>query len=89
VIVVAKSPRALNSPSLARGCARHGVAEVEVTNLSVAHQDAKEVLEGEMCGLSFRTTSKVDLVEGDRVEVLHDKRLPVPCNADIVTIVSR
>jgi translation initiation factor IF-2 len=45
------------------------LAEVEVTNLKRGPQDAKEVLEGEMCGLSFRSESKVDLQEGDRLEV--------------------
>jgi len=45
------------------------LAEVEVTNLKRGPQDAKEVFEGEMCGLSFRTTSKVELEEGDRIEV--------------------
>ncbi len=45
------------------------LAEVEITNLKRGPQDAKEVFEGEMCGLSFRSTSKVELEEGDRIEV--------------------
>ena len=45
------------------------LAEVEVTNLKRGPQDAKEVFEDEMCGLSFRSTSRVDLEEGDRIEV--------------------
>lgn len=45
------------------------VAEVEVTNLKRGPQDAKEVLEGEMCGLSLKTTSRVDVQEGDHIEV--------------------
>lgn len=45
------------------------LAEVEVTNLKRGPQDAKEVFEGEMCGLSFSTTSRVDLQEGDRIEL--------------------
>ncbi len=44
------------------------VAEVELTNLKRGPQDTKEVFEGEMCGLSFRSTARVDLQEGDRLE---------------------
>jgi translation initiation factor IF-2 len=43
------------------------LAEVEVTNLKRGPQDTKEVFEGEMCGLSLQTASKLDLQEGDRV----------------------
>ena len=45
------------------------IAEVEVTNLKRGPQDTKEVFEGEMCGMNIATTSKVDLQEGDRVEL--------------------
>ena len=45
------------------------IAEVEVTNLKRGPQDAKEVVEGEMCGLNLATASKLDLQIGDRVEV--------------------
>lgn len=45
------------------------LAEVEVTSLKRGPQDVKEVLEGEMCGISIATSSKVDLEEGDRIEV--------------------
>jgi translation initiation factor IF-2 len=45
------------------------LAEVEVTNLKRGPQDAKEVVEGEMCGLSFHSTSRVDLQEGDTLEL--------------------
>jgi len=44
------------------------LAEVEVTNLKRGPQVAKEVLEGEMCGLSFTSKSRVDITEGDRIE---------------------
>jgi len=44
------------------------LAEVEVTNLKRGPQDTREVFEGEMCGLSFKTTSRVDLQEGDHIE---------------------
>ena len=45
------------------------LAEVEVTNLKRGPQDTKEVVEGEMCGLSLKTTAKVDLEEGDFIEL--------------------
>ncbi len=44
------------------------LAEVEVTGLKHGPQDTKEVLEGEMCGVSLKTTTKLDLQEGDRLE---------------------
>jgi translation initiation factor IF-2 len=44
------------------------LAEVEVTKLQRGPQDTKEVLEGEMCGVSLATTTKLDLQEGDRLE---------------------
>ena len=44
------------------------LAEVEVVNLKRGPQDAKEVLEGEMCGVELKTNTKVDLQEGDRLE---------------------
>ncbi len=45
------------------------IAEVEVTNLRKGAQDAKEVVKGEMCGLNLKTASKIDLHEGDHLEV--------------------
>jgi translation initiation factor IF-2 len=59
----------LNAPALAR-VVRDGeqLAEVEITNLKRGPQDTKEVFEGEMCGLSFTSTGKVDLQEGDYIE---------------------
>jgi translation initiation factor IF-2 len=44
------------------------LAEVEITNLKRGPQDAKEVVEGEMCGVSLKTTTRLDLQEGDRLE---------------------
>lgn len=44
------------------------VAEVEVTNVQRQQQSAKDVFEGEMCGLSLKTTKKLNLEEGDRLE---------------------
>lgn len=45
------------------------LAEVQVTNLKRGPQDAKEVFEGEMCGMSLQTTSRLDLQEGDYIEL--------------------
>ncbi|HET9174677.1 MAG TPA: translation initiation factor IF-2 [Candidatus Saccharimonadales bacterium] len=47
--------------------------EVEVTNLKRGPQDAKEVFEGEMCGISFSTPSRLELQEGDRLEFFSRK----------------
>lgn len=44
------------------------IADVEVTGLKRGPQEAKEVLEGEMCGVNFKSQSRVDLQEGDRLE---------------------
>ncbi len=45
------------------------LAEVEVTSVQRQQQEAKEVFEGEMCGLSLKTTKKLNLEEGDRLEL--------------------
>lgn len=60
----------LTAPALAR-VTRDGetVAEVQVTNLKRGPQDAKEVVEGEMCGMNLATTAKLDLQEGDHIEL--------------------
>jgi translation initiation factor IF-2 len=42
--------------------------DIEVTNLKRGPQDVKEVLEGDMCGLSLKTEKRVDIAEEDRVE---------------------
>jgi translation initiation factor IF-2 len=44
------------------------VAEVEVTKVQRQQQEAKEVFEGEMCGLSLKTHKKLLLEEGDKLE---------------------
>ncbi len=46
------------------------IAEVEVTNLKRGPQDTKEVVEGEMCGMSLKTESKLDLQVDDRLELI-------------------
>ncbi|MBM3210050.1 translation initiation factor IF-2 [Candidatus Saccharibacteria bacterium] len=45
------------------------LAEVEVTKVQRQQQEAKEVFEGEMCGLSLKTTKKLQLEEGDKLEL--------------------
>lgn len=59
----------LTVPSFARVLrAKDILAEVEVTNLKRGPQDAKEVLEGEMCGVNLKTTSRLLIEEGDKLE---------------------
>jgi translation initiation factor IF-2 len=45
------------------------LAEVEITKVQRQQQEAKEVFEGEMCGLSLKTTKKLELQEGDTIEL--------------------
>jgi len=45
------------------------LAEVEITNLKRGPQATKEVFEGEMCGLSFKSSARVDIAEGDHIEL--------------------
>ncbi len=47
---------------------KENIAEVEVIKVQRQKQDAKEVFEGEQCGLELKTTSKLTLEEGDRLE---------------------
>jgi translation initiation factor IF-2 len=42
--------------------------EIEVTNLKRGPQDAKEVVEGELCGVNLKTDKRLELQEGDRLE---------------------
>ncbi len=44
------------------------IAEVEVSSVQRQQQEAKEVFEGEMCGLSLKTTKKITVEEGDELE---------------------
>lgn len=60
----------LTVPALARVMrGNEQLAEVKITNLKRGPQDAKEIFEGEMCGLSFESTSRVDLQIGDHIEL--------------------
>jgi translation initiation factor IF-2 len=45
------------------------LGEVQVTGLKRGPAEAKEIVEGEMCGMSLATTKKIELQEGDRIEV--------------------
>jgi translation initiation factor IF-2 len=50
---------------------KHGdeqIAEVEVESVQRQQQEAKEVFEGEMCGLSLKTDKKILLELGDKLE---------------------
>ncbi|MBI2008823.1 translation initiation factor IF-2 [Candidatus Saccharibacteria bacterium] len=42
---------------------------LEVTNLKSGPTDVKEVNEGQLCGISLKTEQKLDLAEGDRIEL--------------------
>ena len=44
------------------------IAEVEVVKVQRQQQEAKEVFEGEQCGLELKTHGKLQLEEGDRLE---------------------
>lgn len=44
------------------------IAEVEVEKVQRQQQEAKEVFEGEMCGLSLKTEKRIVLEEGDNLE---------------------
>lgn len=44
------------------------LAEAEVTNIQRNKQETKEVFEGDICGLSLKTKSKVAIQEGDKLE---------------------
>lgn len=53
--------------------------EIPVTNLKHGPTDTKEVLEGEMCGMSLATIHRIDLQEGDKIELftreVHERTL--------------
>lgn len=52
------------------------ISDVEVVNLKRGPQDAKEVQQGEMCGVSLKTSQKIQLEEGDRLEFYTEKVVP-------------
>ncbi|MDB5182362.1 MAG: translation initiation factor [Candidatus Saccharibacteria bacterium] len=59
----------LTYPALARVMRdKEEIAEVEVTMLKRGPVEAKEVQEGEMCGMTFVSKARVDIAEGDHIE---------------------
>ncbi len=59
----------LIAPAFARvKRSKEQIAEVEVKNLKRGPTDAKEVFEGDMCGVNIETNSRIDLQEGDMLE---------------------
>lgn len=58
------------TPSLLVRVARdkQKVAEAEVKKVQRQQQEAKEVFEGEQCGLALKTNGKLTVLEGDRLE---------------------
>lgn len=60
----------LITPALARIYRdKEEIGLAQVTNLKRGPQDTKEVFEGDMCGMSLTTEGRLDIQEGDRVEV--------------------
>jgi translation initiation factor IF-2 len=45
------------------------IDEVEVTTVQRQQQEVKEVFEGELCGLSLKTAKKLEVLEGDKLEI--------------------
>jgi translation initiation factor IF-2 len=46
------------------------IGEAELIGLQRGQNEAKETIEGELCGVSLRTTAKYDIQEGDRLEFI-------------------
>ena len=44
------------------------IAEVEITSVQRQQQEAKEVFEGDLCGINIKTSKKLLLEEGDKLE---------------------
>lgn len=60
----------LIAPALARIMrGSEKLADVEVTGLKRGPNDAKDIQEGEMCGMSIKTAGRVELQEGDHIEL--------------------
>lgn len=61
----------LRAPALARVMrGSEKLADVEVTGLKRGPNDVRDdIVEGEMCGMSIRTTGRLELQEGDHVEL--------------------
>jgi translation initiation factor IF-2 len=60
----------LTVPALARVVRdKEELMEVEVTGLKRGPAEAKEIFEGELCGMSLSTPKRLDLLEGDHIEL--------------------
>jgi len=60
----------LTVPALARITrGQEELGEVEVTGLKRGPADTKEVFEGEMCGMSLSTSKRIELQEGDHIDL--------------------
>ena len=57
-----------DTTSTGSGSKKELVGEVEVVKVQRQQADAKEVFEGEMCGLSLKFDKKIVIEEGDRLE---------------------
>ncbi len=67
----------LVAPALARVIrGDETIAEIEITGLKRGPQDAKDIIEGEMCGISLKTSSKLDLQIDDRIEAFTREAIP-------------
>lgn len=51
------------------------LAEVEVVKLKRGPADTKEVVEGEMCGVSLKTNRRLELQDGDRLELFRREQI--------------
>ncbi len=51
------------------------INELEVLNLKKGLNDAKEIIEGEMCGLDLKTNGKIDIKEGDTLELFRTEEV--------------
>jgi len=60
----------LTAPALVRVFRdKEEIGEAELNGLKRGPADAKEIVEGEMCGMDLTTTKRIELLEGDRIEV--------------------
>ena len=60
----------LSAPALARIVRnKQELAEAEVSSVRKGPQEVKEAVEGDMCGLQLKTSEKLDLQEGDHIEL--------------------
>jgi translation initiation factor IF-2 len=60
----------LIAPALARITRKNElIAETELVSLRRGPNEAKEIIEGELCGLNLKTTKKIEVKENDKIEV--------------------